>query len=84
MRIAGVRVSPPSVRLMAQILDDAGYPETAATLTEAIRLQALEPALTLEDYQAMLVALGDHCPTGLARLRRELLEDDMRRRLAGA
>ena len=84
MRVAGVRLSPPSVRLLAQILEDAGYAETAATLTEAIRLQALEPALTLEDHHAMLLVLGDHCPTGLARLRRELLEDDMRRRLAGA
>jgi hypothetical protein len=43
----------------------------------------LEPALTLDDHQAMLLALGDHCPTSLARLRRELLEDDMQRRLAG-
>jgi hypothetical protein len=83
MRIAGVRVSPPAVRLLAQILDDAGYAQTAATLRQGIELQVLEPALTLEDYQAMLLALGDHCPTSLARLRRELLEDDMRRRLAG-
>jgi hypothetical protein len=84
MRIAGVRVSPPAVRLLTQILDDAGYPDTAATLRQGIELQVLEPALTLEDHQAMLLALDDHCPTSLARLRRELLEDDMRRRLAGA
>lgn len=84
MRIAGVRVSPPSVRVLAQILEDAGYSQTAAVLEDGIRLQVLEPALTLEDHQAMLFALGDHCPTGLTRLRRELLEDDMRRRLAGA
>jgi hypothetical protein len=83
MRIAGVRVSPPSVRLLAQILEDAGYGDTARTLMEAIRLQVVEPALTLRDHEAMLDALGDHCPTGLARLRRELLDDDMRRRLAG-
>ena len=84
MRVAGVRVSPPSVRLLAEILDDAGYPATAATLRQGIELQVLEPALTLEDHQAMLLALGNHCPTSLARLRRELLEDERRRRLAGA
>lgn len=84
MRVAGVRLSPPSVRLLAGILDDAGYPATAATLRQGIELQVLEPALTLEDHQAMLLALGDHCPTSLARLRRELLEDERRRRLAGA
>jgi hypothetical protein len=84
MRIAGVRVSAPAVLLLAQSLEDAGYAETAATVREGLKLQVLEPALTLEDHQAMLLALGDHCPTGLARLRRELLEDDMRRRLAGA
>ena len=84
MRIAGVRVSPPSVRLLAEMLDDAGYPATATLLRQGIELQALEPAFTLEDYQAMLLALGDQCPTSLARLRRELLEIDMRRKLAGA
>jgi hypothetical protein len=83
MRIAGVRVSAPAVRLLAQILEDAGYGDTATTLSEAIRLQAMEPALTLQDHEAMLVALGDHCPTSLAKLRRELFEYDMRRRLAG-
>ena len=83
MRIAGLRVSPASVRLLAQMLDDAGYPATASTLRQGIELQAIEPALTLEDYEAMLLALGDNCPTSLARLRRELLEDDRRRRLSG-
>jgi hypothetical protein len=84
MRIVGVRVSPPAVRLLVQMLDDAGYPATAVTLRQAIELQALEPALTLEDCEAMLLALGDTCPTSLARLRRELLEIERRRRLAGA
>jgi len=83
MRIAGVRVSPPAVRLLVQMLDDAGYPATAGTLRQGIELQAIEPALTIEDYEAMLLALGDNCPTSLARLRRELLEFDRRRRLAG-
>jgi hypothetical protein len=71
------------VRLLAKILEDAGYGDTAATLTEAIRLEVMEPPLTLDDYQAMLRALGDHCPTGLAKLRRQLRDFDMKRRLAG-
>ncbi len=83
MRIAGVRVGPPSVRLLAEMLEDGGYGETATKLTEAIRLQVVEPPLTLADYDAILIALGDNCPTGLAKLRRELLEYDRRRRLAG-
>ena len=83
MRIAGVRVGPPSVRLLAEMLEDGGYGETAMKLNEAIRLQVVEPLLTLADYDAILIALGDNCPTALARLRRELLEYDRRRRLAG-
>jgi uncharacterized protein with von Willebrand factor type A (vWA) domain len=83
MRIAGVRVGPPAVRLLAQILDDAGYEETARTLTEAIALAVVEPALTLADHEAILTALGDDCPTSLAKLRRELLDGQARRRRAG-
>jgi hypothetical protein len=80
MRIAGVRVGAPSVVLLVQILKDAGSPDTATRLANAVKMQALEPALTVEDYDAMLAALGTYCPTGLARLRRELLDDDRRRR----
>jgi hypothetical protein len=83
MRIAGVRVSPPNVRLLAQILEDAGYDDTAQKLADAIRLQALEAPLSVVDHEAILTSLDIYCPTGLARLRRELLEDDMRRRRAG-
>ena len=83
MRIAGVRVAPPAVRLLAQILDDAGYEETARTLAEAIALAVVEPALTLADHEAILTALDDGCPTSLAKLRRELLDDQARRRRAG-
>lgn len=82
MRIAGVRVSPQYVRLLAQIVADAGYDDTATTLTDAIGLQAVEAPLTVHDHEAILVALGTHCPSGLAKLRRELLEDQMRRRQA--
>ena len=82
MRIAGVRVGIPAVRLLVQIVDDAGFHGTAQTLADAIELKAVEPALTVEDHDAMLAALGNHCPSGLARLRRELLDQQlMRRRL---
>jgi hypothetical protein len=80
MRIAGVRVSPPNVRLLAQILEDAGHGDTAQKLADAIELQVFEAPLTLADHEAILTSLGTHCPTGLAKLRRELLEDDRRRR----
>ena len=39
-------------------------------------MKAVEPALTIQDHDAMLAALGEPCPTGLARLRRELLEKE--------
>jgi hypothetical protein len=80
VRIAGVRVGPQYVRLLAQMVADAGYGDTAKTLTDAIGLQAVEPPLTVDDREAILTALGTYCPTGLAKLRRELLEDQMRRR----
>jgi len=83
MRIAGVRVSPPYARLLAEIVEQAGYVDTANVLTDAIRLQAIEAPLTIEDHEAILEALGDNCPSGLARLRRQLLDDQMRRRRAG-
>jgi hypothetical protein len=61
MRIAGVRVSPPNVRLLAQILEDAGYDDTAQKLADAIRLQALEAPLSVVDYEAILTSLGIYC-----------------------
>lgn len=45
-----------------------------------MRVQALEPALIVEDLEAILAALATYCPSGLASLRRDLLEDDLRRR----
>jgi hypothetical protein len=79
VRIAGVRVGAPSVVLLVQIVEDAGFRDTAARLANAMEMKALEPALTIEDHEAILAALGKYCPTGLARLRRELLEDKLRR-----
>ena len=67
------------MRLLAQIVADAGYEDTANTLTDAIALQAAEAPLTVDDHEVILTALGIHCPSGLAKLRRELLEDHMRR-----
>jgi hypothetical protein len=80
VRIAGVRVGPQYVRLLVQIVAEAGYADTAKTLTDAIALQAFEAPLTVDDHEAILTALGTNCPSGLAKLRRELLEDQRRRR----
>ena len=83
VRIAGVRVDVHFVRLLAQIVEDAGFDDTARALADAIKLHANEAPLTIDDHEAILEALGAHCPTGLTTLRRELLEEQMRRRLAG-
>jgi hypothetical protein len=66
--------------MLAQIVDDAGFHDTAQTIAEAIRLQAHEVPLTVEDHEAILTALGSNCPGGLGRLRRELLEQQRLRR----
>ena len=85
MRIAGLRLGAAPARLLAGIVRDAGFDETAAKLEQAIELQvATEAPLTWADHEAILVALGDNCPSSLARLRRELLEEQRRmRRLPG-
>ena len=81
MRIAGLRIGAPVARLLAQILDEAGFAETAGKISQAIQLQVTtEAPLTLEDHEAILVALGDRCPPELGRLRRELLEEQRRLR----
>jgi hypothetical protein len=85
MRIAGLRIDPPVARLLAGLVRDAGFEDTAARLEQAIELRvATEAPLTWADHEAMLVALGDDCPTSLSRLRRELLDEQRRlRRLPG-
>jgi hypothetical protein len=81
MRIAGLRIGAPVARLLAQILYEAGYADTAGKISQAIELQVTtEAPLTLEDHEAILVALGDRCPPELGRLRRELLEEQRRLR----
>jgi hypothetical protein len=76
MRIAGIRLQPQAARLLAEILEDSGFPETSARITQAIELQVtVEAPLTSADYAAILEALGANCPSTLSRLRRRLLED---------
>jgi hypothetical protein len=86
VRIAGVRLQAPVARLLAEILAGEGYPETAAKIADAIeRETAIEAPLTIEDHEAILLALGGNCPPTLSRLRRELLEEQRRlRRITGS
>jgi hypothetical protein len=81
MRIAGLRIGAPIARLLVQILEEAGFVDTAGKISQAIELQVTSEApLTLADHEAILIALGDRCPPELARLRRELLEEQRRLR----
>ena len=81
MRIAGLRLGAPVARLLVQILDEAGFQDTAARISQAIELRVTtEAPLTLADHEAILSALGDRCPPELYRLRRELLEEQRRLR----
>ncbi|HEY9458954.1 MAG TPA: hypothetical protein VIQ56_13710 [Gaiella sp.] len=81
MRIVGLRIAAPAARMLQEILEDGGHAATAARIAEAIELRVTtEAPLTAEDHEAILLALGEACPTGLARLRRELLEEQRRLR----
>ncbi len=81
MRIVGLRIGAPLARLLAQILEEAGFLETAGKIAQAIELRVTtEAPLTIEDHDAILAALGDRCPPELARLRRGLLEEQRRLR----
>jgi hypothetical protein len=81
MRIAGLRIAVPAARLLQEILEERGYAATAARIAEAIELRVTtEAPLTAADHEAILLVLGERCPTSLARLRRELLEVQTRRR----
>jgi hypothetical protein len=81
MRLAGLRIAAPAARMLQEILEDGGHAATAARIAEAIELRVTtEAPLTAEDHEAILLALGEACPTGLARLRRELLEEQRRLR----
>jgi hypothetical protein len=81
MRIVGLPIGAPVARLLAGIVRDAGFHDTAETIEQAIELRiATEAPLTSADHDAILVALGTTCPPSLARLRRELLEEQRRLR----
>jgi len=85
VRIVGVRLGAPVARLLSELLDSRGYPETAAKIADAIERQwTLEAPLTLADHEAIIEALAENCPTTLHRLRTELLEEQRRiRRITG-
>ncbi len=85
MQISGVRISPEYVRVLAEIVEGAGFPGTAGRLAQAIEQGVTtEAPLTTEAPEAILAALEPHCPAGLNRLRTELAKDERRRRrLAG-
>lgn len=75
MRIAGVRLGAPVARLLVEILESEGYPETAGKIAQAIDMQVtVEAPLTAADYGAIAEALARDCPATLYRLRAELLE----------
>ena len=81
MRIAGMRLGAPVARLLSEILEAEGYPETAGKISDAIaRKVTVEVALTLEDYEAISAVLAQDCPAPLYRLRTELLEELRRHR----
>ena len=85
MRIAGVRLGAPVARLLSEILERDGYPETAGKIADTIeRRITIEAPLTLEDYEAISAVLAHDCPASLFRLRTELLEELLRlRRITG-
>lgn len=76
VRIVGIRLQPEVARLLAEILERNGFPETAGRVVQALELQVtVEAPLTAADYEAILEALGANCPPTLSRLRRQLLEN---------
>ena len=83
MRIVGLRIGAPVARLLVEIVQEAGFDDTAARIAQAIELHVTtEAPLTAADHEAILVALGSNCPASLSRLRRELLDEQrwLRRR----
>ena len=81
MRIVGLRIGAPVARLLVQIVEDAGFDDTAAKIAQAIELNVTtEAPLTTDDHEAILVALGGNCNASLSRLRRELLAEQRRLR----
>jgi DNA-binding FadR family transcriptional regulator len=86
MRIAGIRLEPHVARLLSEILEGAGFHDTASRVVVSIeRGITTEAPLTIADHEAILEALGRDCPPTLRRLLQELLEEQRRiRRITGA
>jgi len=85
MRVAGVHLGAPVARLLSEILEREGYPETARKIADAIAQKVtVEAPLVLADYEAIAAALSRDCPAPLYRLHTELLEKLRRlRRVTG-
>jgi len=59
VQIVGVRLGAPVARLLSELLDSRGYPETAAKIADAIERQwTLEAPLTLADHEAIVAAFS--------------------------
>ena len=86
MRIVGVRLGAPVARLLVEILEREGFPDTATRIAGAIEQQiTVEAPLTMADHEAILEALGSNCPPTLLRLRERLLDEQRYiRRITGA
>jgi hypothetical protein len=85
MRIAGVHLDAPVARLLSEILEREGYPETSSKVADAImRRVTIEAPLALDDYEAIATVLDRDCPAPLYRLHTEVLEQQRRiRRITG-
>jgi hypothetical protein len=85
MRIAGVRLGAPAARLLSEMLESEGYPDTASRIGHAIKQRiTIEAPLTLTDHEAISTVLAGNCPASLYRLHTELLEQErLRRRVTG-
>jgi len=85
MRIAGVHLDAPVGRLLSEILEGEGYPETAGKIADAIAQRVtVEVPLTLADYEVISTVLDRNCPAPLYRVHTELLEQQRRlRRITG-
>jgi hypothetical protein len=76
VRIAGIRVAAPYASLLADLVESAGFSDTALALRGAIGGQVtVEAPLTVADREAILAALGESCPPPLTRLRRALADE---------
>jgi hypothetical protein len=77
MRVAGIRLQPSVARLLAEMLEGDGFPDTAARIVDGIeRKITVEAPLTGADYGAIVETLNRTCPPTLYRLHRVLLEDE--------